>query len=247
MTESWNIGTIEYQSQKHLPVSWIMSKTEPTTSQITAPNHCCDVPHSQRRNLKSEDRRTAIIAAATTLFTEFGFEQTSLDMIIASSGGSKRAVYEHFGDKFGLLRAVAFDMIDQVLQPLFSEQIDEQDVRTSLQTIGRTFLLAMLSKPAIAVIKELIAQANKTPQLGAEIWQIGPARVQDQMAQYLERLSVKQVVAITDCHMASRQFFSLIKSDLHLKHLMEDDDEMDAESLNHHVEISVETFLKIIQ
>ncbi len=223
-----------------------MPKIPPPNSANPNINRCSVDTQSSRRNLKANDRRAVIIEAATELFTQHGFEHTSLDMVIALSGGSKRAIYEHFDDKQGLLHAVAVELIDRVLQPIFTAQIDQQDERVALQAIGNSFLKAMISKQGIAIIKELIAQTNNTPDLGVKIWQIGPAKVQQQLAHYLEHLNQTGRFVIADTHLASRQFLSLVKSDFHLQHLMGAVNTLDDATINQHVEQSVEVFLKII-
>ncbi len=44
--------------------------------------------------------------AAQQLFFKHGFDETSLEMIINETGGSRRSIYNEFGNKQGLLLAV---------------------------------------------------------------------------------------------------------------------------------------------
>ena len=44
-------------------------------------------------------KRTAIVAAATELFTQSGYGAVSMDAIAAKAGVSKRTVYSHFPGK----------------------------------------------------------------------------------------------------------------------------------------------------
>ncbi len=54
-----------------------------------------------------ERRYEAILDAAETLFIEQGYDRTSLAEIVRRSGGSLATLYELFGNKQGLLHAIA--------------------------------------------------------------------------------------------------------------------------------------------
>jgi TetR/AcrR family transcriptional regulator len=64
-----------------------------------------------RRRLSSEDRRESILAAATIVFGERGYEGTSTDAIAAMAGISQAYVIRMFGSKEGLfVEAAARDL-----------------------------------------------------------------------------------------------------------------------------------------
>ena len=52
------------------------------------------------------ETRAKLIAAARQAFTRSGYAQTSMDDFTAAAGLTRGALYHHFGDKKGLLRAV---------------------------------------------------------------------------------------------------------------------------------------------
>jgi AcrR family transcriptional regulator len=54
---------------------------------------------STRRRLTAEERRTAILDAALTAFSQKGYYATSLDDIAREAGVSKALIYEHFASK----------------------------------------------------------------------------------------------------------------------------------------------------
>ena len=59
------------------------------------------------------NRGERILHAAKTLFLEHGYENTSLEMIINESGGSRRNIYSEFGNKEKLLLAVISQQVRQ--------------------------------------------------------------------------------------------------------------------------------------
>lgn len=58
-------------------------------------------------------RRGAILDAAETLFIEGGYDRTGLADVVRRSGGSLATLYDMFGNKQGLLRAIAIRWRDE--------------------------------------------------------------------------------------------------------------------------------------
>jgi len=59
-----------------------------------------------RRVAQGDATRAALIGAARELFGERGYNETSIDEVVARAGLTKGAVYHHFQGKDGLFRAV---------------------------------------------------------------------------------------------------------------------------------------------
>jgi AcrR family transcriptional regulator len=57
--------------------------------------------------------RQAILTAAAEHFARNGYHATSLDSVLADSGGTKGALYFHFASKDALARAVVAEMVQQ--------------------------------------------------------------------------------------------------------------------------------------
>lgn len=72
----------------------------------------------------SPQKRSAILLAARELFVTDGFDRSSVDAIAALAGVSKRTVYDYFGDKQTLLRAV-FDGLGQSLLATIRSTLDD--------------------------------------------------------------------------------------------------------------------------
>src|SRR5260221_5170329 len=64
-------------------------------------------PGKKRRGGRlTEKRRQEIVRRAVKLFLDRGYEQVSIDDIVAEIGGSKRTLYARFGGKAGLFGTV---------------------------------------------------------------------------------------------------------------------------------------------
>src|SRR5436305_4573287 len=60
---------------------------------------------------RAQATRQAILTAAAEHFARNGYHATSLDSVLADSGGTKGALYFHFASKDALARAVVAEMV----------------------------------------------------------------------------------------------------------------------------------------
>jgi TetR/AcrR family transcriptional regulator, transcriptional repressor of aconitase len=73
------------------------------------------MPRVSREHL--ERRRQQILDAATECFARQGFHATSMQDIFRASGLSAGAVYRYFPSKHSLIKAIAENMLNEVLAP----------------------------------------------------------------------------------------------------------------------------------
>lgn len=55
---------------------------------------------------RADERRRRILAAATALFSRYGYKRTSIDLLAREADVAKPTVYAHFADKEAIFRAV---------------------------------------------------------------------------------------------------------------------------------------------
>jgi len=68
-----------------------------------------DEPRPERRRMRPEDRRRAILDAALAVFAEAGFGSASLNDVAEAAGVTKGCLYHHFDSKEALLVALLRD------------------------------------------------------------------------------------------------------------------------------------------
>jgi AcrR family transcriptional regulator len=76
-----------------------------------------------RRPQDRDEKRAEIVAAATVLFTENGYDETPMSKVAAAAGVTTNTIYWYFDDKDGLLVAV----LDHVLGSALAEAALEPD------------------------------------------------------------------------------------------------------------------------
>ena len=100
-----------------------------------------DTPRTER-GLK---RRQALLDAATDIFSTEGYTGTTLDMIIARAGGSRRSLYQYFGDKDGLFSAVMQHHVGTMMAELEATGVEHLPASEGLHRLSSTFVKLMLS------------------------------------------------------------------------------------------------------
>lgn len=78
---------------------------------------------ARRSKADMEQTRQALLSSARKSFTDHGYAATAMDELCTAAGLTRGALYHHFGDKQGLLKAVVAEMdveMDQRLQQSFT-------------------------------------------------------------------------------------------------------------------------------
>lgn len=78
---------------------------------------------ARRSKADMEQTRQALLSSARKSFTDHGYAATAMDELCTAAGLTRGALYHHFGDKQGLLKAVVAEMdveMDQRLQQSFA-------------------------------------------------------------------------------------------------------------------------------
>ncbi|MEM7100201.1 MAG: TetR/AcrR family transcriptional regulator [Pseudomonadota bacterium] len=84
-----------------------------------------------QRRRAPELKRSALIAAATELFMEQGFSETTTQEIAKHAGVSEGILFHHFGSKRGLFDAIAQDFLHEgamKIMPATPKQMSEENV-----------------------------------------------------------------------------------------------------------------------
>jgi AcrR family transcriptional regulator len=123
--------------------------------------------------------RRRIVEAAQASFLSAGYEQTSMDKVAAAAGVSKQTVYAHFGAKEALFMAMTDAMIGAAVaaqKAAVPEPGPETAVADWLLSHARSQLGTATNRPLMQLRRIAIAEAERFPQVGAAVYEAGPAR-----------------------------------------------------------------------
>jgi TetR/AcrR family transcriptional repressor of mexJK operon len=188
-------------------------------------------------------KRSAIVAAATELFTHSGYGDVSMDAIAAHAGVSKRTVYSHFPGKDVLFAAVMTRHCGKVSGGDAWTLDPEVEPRQMLGDRGRRFLRLITSPEAVALFRTVTAEAARFPELGRAFFETGPKCWVGSFEAYLKAQDEKGRLRIPNPEMAAKFLFSLLKDPLHLRVMLGVQSQVTEAEIAAHVDNVVDAFL----
>ncbi|MEI9431985.1 TetR/AcrR family transcriptional regulator [Mesorhizobium sp. Cs1299R1N3] len=165
----------------------------------------------------TKTRREALLQAAAEVFFEQGYAATSIDAIIERVGGSKRNIYNEFGNKEGLFSAIIVESADKVLSTLAIEEIAGHDLRETLTAFGQQLLDAYMSPTLLGIYRIAGAEANRFPDLVKSFYEQGPGRATSRLAEVLEVAKERGEIQGGDCLGLAGHFVAMMRGNLHLQ------------------------------
>jgi AcrR family transcriptional regulator len=165
-------------------------------------------------------KAAAILAAARRAFLAAGFGAVSMDAIARQAAVSKATVYAHFASKEELFGAVIADMSERYFSGFSASELDPGDAAASLKTLAHRYLDLLLSPEAVAVNRVIIGEVVRFPALGEVFWRAGPVRIRAQLETFMRRAAAAGSLEIADPRLAAEHFASLVRGEIHLRHLM---------------------------
>ena len=107
---------------------------------------------------RSEEKRREIVRVAAKAFEELGYERTSMLTIAERLRGSKQTLYNYFGSKEDLLRAVLDFDVGEVADQALQEFLAEKNLRKALVRLGVAYLNGQLASSAMSNIRIVSTQ-----------------------------------------------------------------------------------------
>jgi TetR/AcrR family transcriptional repressor of mexJK operon len=144
-------------------------------------NRQATVPSSRR----GHQRKASIVKAATTLFLENGYSETSVNTIVARSGGSKATFYSYFPSKDVLLRAVVDGIVSNREEAKLQSS---EDIRSALVTYSEHRMRIVFSNQHQALLRLIISECARIPDIAEMYYKRGPQRSHDLLVNYMQEL-----------------------------------------------------------
>src|SRR5215469_10169220 len=157
-----------------------------------------------KHNIRSQQTRERLRAAAHRLFLQQGYQATSIDAILAEAGiASKETLYRHYANKEALFVDVLSHLTME--QPGFSERMaalptphDLPSLRQALTILARE-ILSMMSQPGyLPLVRMIIAEAPRFPQLGTLFFSTVTKRGLAIITALLQAAREQQIIADMD-------------------------------------------------
>ncbi|PRY27320.1 TetR/AcrR family transcriptional regulator [Pseudosporangium ferrugineum] len=157
----------------------------------------------------AQEKRALIMAAATALFLELGYDRTSLLRIAERSGVSKATLFKQFPTKAALFDAIVTESWSTA---------DDQDppppgnLIEGLTTIGRRYA-DLLSRPRMTdLFRIVIAELPRFPELAQAQFSQGKMPYFESVRRYLSAEHTAGTARIDDVELAATQFLGMISN-----------------------------------
>lgn len=135
---------------------------------------------------RGERRRREIARVAEQVFLRSGFAATTMSAVAAEAGASKETLYRHFGSKEELFAEVVSNRA-QVLREKLDADFDRPHAMADvLRDLGTRLLTHMNGTEALCLMRMVIAEVPRDPEIGRIFFTQGPERTQLRLAEYLE-------------------------------------------------------------
>lgn len=200
-------------------------------------------------------RCRALLDAAAALFVEKGYAGTSLSDVLRVAGGSRTTLYAHFGDKDGLFRAMMEEHCARVLDGMapdalaldapagsVSEQVADPEER--LVRIALHIMHALTEPQTTAILRTLISEGARIPDLVETFVRVGPERTRERMAGCLRELAETGRIRVADPDAAAQAFCGMVTGNLLMERLILPDRPVDMPAVEAYVRACVHLFLR---
>ena len=158
----------------------------------------------RQQNTRTQKTRERLRAAAHRLFLQQGYLATSIDAILAEADiSSKETLYRYYSNKEALFADVLSHLTME--QPGFSEKIsalptphDLPALQQALTTLARE-ILSMMSQPGyLPLVRMIIAEAPRFPQLPTLFFSTVTQRGLTIMTTLLQEAHERRIIAEVD-------------------------------------------------
>jgi AcrR family transcriptional regulator len=116
--------------------------------------------------------REALIDAAIARFTEAGYSNVSVDAVAAAAGYTSGAVYDHFGNKEGLLVAIVERFLAEPMVPWTSVTSPARSFKDQLRAYGRAMSARDFTLHEDALVHELNACILRNEELRTRVGEL---------------------------------------------------------------------------
>ena len=194
---------------------------------------------------KSAEKRKQILASAGELFLTSGFSGCSMEMVAKQSGVSKQTVYSHFNNKEALFLAVIEDKCAEY-------QLDDRHLVTAdssltqvLRERGLQIIKLLHDDQVIAIYRVIIGEVNSNPRVAELFYQAGPKHSLEYLAKCFLSFA-KQPITEEFAHKCAVTFFSLLKSEFHIKSILGLDFALSDQEQKEHVEFTIQQIERLL-
>ncbi len=172
-------------------------------------------PNLQTSFDEDNAKRRQILAGASKVFMDLGFDGASMGEIARAAGVSKGTLYVYFADKSRLFEAIVQE--ETLEQGRVAFNFDPgRDVGTTLREFGQAYIEVLCRPGGGSAIRTVMAIAERMPDVGRRYYENVLAKTINRLADYLQVHVTAKDLVIDDCQLAASQFMQMCQAALFL-------------------------------
>jgi AcrR family transcriptional regulator len=198
---------------------------------------------ARRRVPRGAKRRAEIVSVAERVFLKRGFADTTMQMIASLAGGSKETLYRHFTSKEALFAEIVDRRAALIAGPQSALARDEAP-EAVLSELGLSLMRLMMKSDTSSLLKIVVAEAPRSPQLAKVFYARGPGATLDKLTDYLRAATRRRQLDCPQPLLAAKLFIGSVVAQHHLYSLIGQPPAAPSESeMRKHVHAAVMMFL----
>lgn len=197
-----------------------------------------------RPKIDRDARRDAILDVAEEVFLKQGFAAASMSEIAARLGGSKGTLYNYFKSKDELFEAYVQRRCVLNLDSIYDMPPEGERIEETLGRVGTAYLRRVLSDDNLRHFRLIVAEAERSPEIGRMFYEAGPARGAARLAERMALWTGQGRLAIDDPQIAAHQFTGLCQNHYFKLRLCNAIPELTDAQVEAEVSAAIRTFLK---
>jgi TetR/AcrR family transcriptional repressor of mexJK operon len=166
-----------------------------------------------REGTQSARKHKAIVEAATTLFLNKGYQDTSVDEIAALAAVGKQTVYKHFADKQRLFSEIILGNIataEGFTSAATDILRDPRDLGRDLREVARRYLAVVMQPSVIQLRRLIIAEADRFPELARTYYERVPGHTLTSLGSCFQDLVERGLLKTHEPALAATHFAWLV-------------------------------------
>ncbi|WP_332769988.1 TetR/AcrR family transcriptional regulator [Phenylobacterium sp.] len=160
----------------------------------------------------------AILDAAAMVFGERGLS-ASMDLVARRAGVSKQTVYNRYGSKAELMRAIVDRRVAEITAPLLVPGAQEHP-EEALAAFGRVMIEAVMKPRGTSMLRMTVQSAIDLPDLARAFYEAGPVTSRRRLARFLEFETAAGRMAVDDPGLAAEFFAGMVIGVHQIAHLL---------------------------
>ena len=155
-----------------------------------------------------EAKTEAILDAATEMLAERGIS-ASMEELARRAGVSKQTLYNRYGCKAEIVRALVERRVNLIVAPLEAAEALEHP-QESLAAFARSMLTHLANPATSAMMRAYILGAADTPDLGRAVFEAGPETSRTRLAEFLQAEAEAGRMQVPDPVQAAEFFAGMV-------------------------------------